>query len=75
MKIELSDIIQEIICPGVACHVPVSTRGEAYGADFRAVRHAGTLELLAEEPAYEGLEPFDDCLVVINPFECILCQE
>ena len=52
-----------------------SPRGKADGTYFRAVRQATTFELLLEETAEEGVEPFPDGLFVVTATESLLCQE
>ena len=69
------DLIQPKRSHRVARHSPVSTRGEADGAYFRAVGQATALELLLEEAAEEGMEPFLEGGIVVGFPECPLRQE
>ena len=69
------DLIQPKRSHRVARHSPVSTWGEADGAHFRAVRQAAALELLLEEAAEEGMEPFLEGGIVVGFSECPLRQE
>lgn len=58
---ESVDFIQPDPGAGVAWHAEITPRGEGDGTDFRAVRQAGTLELLGEKSPVEVLQPFEDC--------------
>ena len=69
------DLIQPKRSHCVARHSPVSTWGEADGTYFRAVRQATALELLLEEAAEEGMEPFLEGGIVVGFPECPLRQE
>ena len=69
------DLIQPKRSHRVARHSPVSTRGEADGAYFRAVGQATALELLLEEAAEKGMEPFLEGGIVVGFPECPLRQE
>ncbi len=59
----------------IARHTPVSTWREADGTDFGAVRQATAFELLLEEAAEEGVEPFLDRGLVVDACEGFLRQE
>ena len=59
----------------VGGHPPVAARREGHGADFRTVGQAGTLELLLEEAAQEGLQPLAEGRVVIAAGEGLAGQE
>ena len=54
---------------GVAGHAPVTTGREADTADLGAIGQTGTLELLGEETAAEGLKPLLDNLFVVETGE------
>src|SRR5262249_17952344 len=53
----------------VARHAPVAARRQANGADFRSVRQAGALELIAEESLDENAQPLSDFLGSVFPVE------
>ena len=56
----------------IARHAPVSTWREADGADLGAVWQATAFELLLEEAAEEGVEPFLDRCIVVDACEGFL---
>ena len=58
---ESVDFIQPDPGAGVAWHAEITPRGEGDGTDLRAVRQAGTFELLGEKSPVEVLQPFEDC--------------
>ena len=53
-------------------HTPVTTWREADGADLGAVWQATAFELLLEEAAEEGVEPFLDRCIVVDACEGFL---
>ena len=59
----------------VGRHPPVAARGEGYRADLRAVRNAGALELLSEEPSQESLQPVAQGALVVNAVERLVGKE
>ena len=56
----------------IARHTPVTTWREADGADLGAVWQATAFELLLEEAAAEGVEPFLDRCIVVDACEGFL---
>jgi len=56
----------------IARHTPVTTWREADGADLGAVWQATAFELLLEEAAEEGVEPFLDRCIVVDACEGFL---
>lgn len=60
---------------GVGWHAPVAARGEGYGTDLWTIGEAGTLELLLEEAAKEGLQPVVDGVVVVDAVEGVEGEE
>ena len=50
-------------------HTPVAARRKRYGADLRAVRQAGALELLRKEAAHKGRQPLLDGRIVLHALE------
>ena len=61
----LVQIGQPVRAAGVAGHTPVATRREGNGTDFGTVGETTALELLGEEAATEGVEPFLNRLFIV----------
>lgn len=64
--------VEKQSCHGVGRHSPVAAGGEADAAYFWAVGEAGAFELLGEEAAEEGAEPFADGGAVVAAGEGFL---
>jgi len=60
---------------GVARHAPVASWTQCHTSYLWSVGQAGTLELLGEETAAEGLEPFLDGQVVVLGGVLVLAVE
>ena len=70
--LDLIQFFQPQSVAGIARHTPVSTWREADGADLGAVWQATAFELLLEEAAAEGVEPFLDRCIVVDACEGFL---
>ena len=61
---------------GIGRHAPVATRTERAAAHLGPIGQARTLELLGEETAEEGAQPFENNLIgVRRAIACAVMQE